>query len=336
MRGDIMARSDLLRRLFAAYSRADDRGFRAVAAEIIADERRKEHNLLASELEHALVRDLRPGAADPLTMRPIPKGRDDRPLLRLIKPERELRDLIFTSIVIDVIMEIVQENLSRSILASQNLHPRRRILLIGPPGTGKTAAAHAIAAELSLPVAITSVAALTSSYLGETARNMESIMRFAESTPCVLVFDEIDSLAGERSNPQDHGEMRRVVATILQLLDDVQGESLLIATSNHPALIDYALWRRFDEVIGLSMLNESEVSALIDLRTKSTPRSFSITKWSALLKDLSPAQIETVCMDVLRRRAMSANAQITDELFAVSFKSWQRRQASIAALSGEV
>src|SRR5579872_4428208 len=111
MRGDIMARSDLLRRLFAAYSRADDRGFRAVAAEIIADERRKEHNLLASELEHALVRDLRPGAADPLTMRPIPKGRDDRPLLRLIKPERELRDLIFTSIVIDVIMEIVQENL---------------------------------------------------------------------------------------------------------------------------------------------------------------------------------------------------------------------------------
>src|ERR1017187_6078256 len=98
-----MARSDLLRRLFAAYSRADDRGFRAVAIEIIADERRKQHSLLASELEHALTRDLRPGVADTLTLRPIPKTRDDRPLLRLTKPERELRNLVFPAVVIEVI-----------------------------------------------------------------------------------------------------------------------------------------------------------------------------------------------------------------------------------------
>jgi len=331
-----MARSDLLRRLFAAYSRADDRGFRAAAMEIIADERRKQHNLLAAELEHALVRDLRPGAADPLTLRPIPKTRDDRPLLRLTKPERELRDLVFPAAVTDAVTEIVAEHLGRSILASQGLRPRQRILLIGPSGTGKTAAAHAIAAELSLPVAITSIAALTSSYLGETARNIESVIRFAESTPCVLLFDEIDALAGERSNPQDHAEMRRVVATVLQLLDEVRGESIVIATSNHPSLIDYALWRRFDEVIGLSLLNEDSISALIDLRTKSVPRSFSIPKWSSRLKDLPPAQIEAICIDALRRRALSNKRQITDELFSASYNSWQRRLASIAALSGDV
>lgn len=330
-----MARSDLLRRLFAAYSRADDRGFRAAAMEIIADERRKQHNLLAAELEHALVRDLRPGAADPLTLRPIPKTRDDRPLLRLTKPERELRDLVFPAAVTDAVTEIVAEHLGRSILASQGLRPRQRILLIGPSGTGKTAAAHAIAAELSLPVAITSIAALTSSYLGETARNIESVIRFAESTPCVLLFDEIDALAGERSNPQDHAEMRRVVATVLQLLDEVRGESIVIATSNHPSLIDYALWRRFDEVIGLSLLNEDSISALIDLRTKSVPRSFSIPKWSSRLKDLPPAQIEAICIDALRRRALSNKPQITDELFSASYNSWQRRLASIAALSGD-
>lgn len=331
-----MARSDLLRRLFSAYSRADDRGFRAAAMDIIADERRKQHSLLAAELEHALVRDLRPGAADPLTLRPIPKARDDRPLLRLTKPERELRDLMFPAPVIDIIAEIVAENRGRGILASQSLKPRQRILLIGPPGTGKTAAAHAIAAELSLPVAVTSIAALTSSYLGETAKNIESVVRFAESTPCVLVFDEIDAIVGERSQPQDHAEMRRVVATVLQLLDEVHGESLLIATSNHPSLIDYALWRRFDEVIGLSMLNDDGVMALIDLRTKSVPRSLSISEWSIRLKDLPPAQIETICIDALRRRALSNEGEITDELFAAAVKSWQRRQASIASLSGDV
>lgn len=331
-----MARSDLLRRLFAAYSRADDREFRVVATEIIADERRKQHSLLAAELEHALTRDLRPGTVDPLTLRPIPKTRDDRPLLRLTKPERELRDLIFPVAVTEIIMEIVAENRGRGVLASHSLRPRQRVLLIGQPGTGKTAAAHAIAAELSLPVAVTSIAALTSSYLGETARNVESVVQFAESTPCVLVFDEIDAIVGERSNQQDHAEMRRVVATVLQLLDEVQGESLLVATSNHPSLIDYALWRRFDEVIGLSLLNEDGALALIDLRTKAVPRSFSMTRWSGRLKDLPPAQIEAICTDALRRRALNNEPQITDELFATSFNSWQRRQASITSLSGNI
>jgi SpoVK/Ycf46/Vps4 family AAA+-type ATPase len=328
-----MARSDLLRRLFAAYSRADDREFRAAAMDIITDERRKQHALLAAELEHALVRDLRPGASDPLTLRPIPKTRDDRPLLRLTKPEREMRDLVFSSLVSEVIAEIVAENRARSILASQSLRPRQRVALIGPPGTGKSAAAHAIAAELSLPVAIASIAALTSSYLGETARNIESVVRFAESTPCVLVFDEVDALVSERSHQQDHAEMRRVVATVLQLFDDVHGESLLIATSNHPSLIDYALWRRFDEIIALSTLDEEGVEALLELRTRSTPRTISIRDWVARLKDLPPAQIEAICIDALRKRALRGERWLTDELFADSVRSWERRRASLAGLS---
>ena len=331
-----MARSDLLRRLFAAYSRADDREFRAAAMDIIADERRKQHGLLAAELEHALVRDLRPGASDPLTLRPIPKTRDDRPLLRLTKPERELRDLVFTSLVSEVITEIVAENHARSILAGQSLRPRQRIALIGASGTGKSAAAHAIADELSLPVAIASIAALTSSYLGETARNIESVVRFAESMPCVLVFDEIDALASERSHQQDHAEMRRVVATVLQLFDDVHGESLLIATSNHPSLIDYALWRRFDEVIALSTLDEEGVRTLLDLRTRATPRTLSISDWAARLKDLAPAQIEAICIDALRRRVLRNEHWLTDDLFADSFRSWERRRASLAGLSDNV
>jgi SpoVK/Ycf46/Vps4 family AAA+-type ATPase len=331
-----MARSDLLRNLFAAYSRGDDRGFRSAAAEIIADERRKRHLLLAGELEHALTRDLRPGAADPLTLRPIPKSRDDRPLLRLCKPERELRDLVLPQTAAEIIGEIIAENRNRAALAGYGLTPRQRILFIGPPGTGKTASAHAIAAELSLPVATVSTAALTSSYLGETARNIESVVRFAESSPCVLVFDEIDALVGERSRPQDHAEMRRVVATVLQLFEEVHGESVLAATSNHPSLIDYALWRRFDEVIGLALLDAAGVGALVELRTRSVKRALTIAEWGARLKEFPPAEIEAICVAALRRMVLTGASELTDEIFAESLGIWQRRRASITALSREV
>jgi ATP-dependent 26S proteasome regulatory subunit len=331
-----MARSDLLMGLFAAYSRGDDRGFRVAAYEIIADERRKQHQLLATELEHALTRDLRPGAADPLTLRPVPKSRDERPLLRLGKAEWELRDLVLSSPTMEIVSEVIAENRSRSILAGHGLRPRQHLLFIGPPGTGKTATAHAIAAELSLPVAIVSTAAITSSYLGETARNVESVVRFAESSPCVLIFDEIDALVGERARPQDHAEMRRVVATILQLFEEVHGESVLIATSNHPSLIDSALWRRFDEVVGMSLLDEAKVAALLDLRTRSARRSLALAKWGARLKDFPPAEIEAICLAALRRLALSDAPRLTDEIFVAAFDAWQRRQASINALSGDV
>ncbi|HEX5493350.1 MAG TPA: ATP-binding protein, partial [Mycobacteriales bacterium] len=244
-----MTRSDLLRRLLASYGKGDDAGFRTVAEEIIAEDRRKNHQLLARELEYELHRDRHRSGTAPLTLRPIPKGRDDRPLLRLTKPERELDELVLAPDVRSVVDDVVRENLSRATLTSHGLHPRQRLLFVGPPGTGKSVTAHGIAAELSLPVALASLAALTSSFLGDTARNIEAVVRFAEQTPCVLVFDEFDVVGQERSQPGDHGEMRRVAATVLQLLDEARGESVIVATSNHPQLVDSAMWRRFDELV---------------------------------------------------------------------------------------
>lgn len=103
-----------------------------------------------------------------------------------------------------------------------------------------------MAAELSLPVATASLAALSSSYLGDTGRNVEAVIRFAEQTPSVLIFDEFDVLAQERAQAGDHNEIRRVAAVVLQLLEDLKGESLVVATSNHPRLVDTAMWRRFE------------------------------------------------------------------------------------------
>jgi len=320
-----VARSDLLKRLFAAYSRGDDAEFRSVASSIVADERRKHHELLANELQHALTRDRRPGAETPLTMQPLPKGRDERPLLTLTKPTRESDDLVLAEETSHLLTELIEENRSRSVLASHGLRPRQRLLFVGPSGTGKSASAHAIAAELSFPVATVSLAALTSSYLGETARNVEAVVRFAERTSCVLLFDEFDAIGAERGSGVDHGELRRVVATVLQLLEQTHGDSVLIATSNHPALLDGAVWRRFDEVAAFALLAPAGLQRLIELKLQAVPHRISAQRWADQLAARTPAEAEAACLHALRRWALSGDPKLTDEHMAIAVKRVEQR-----------
>ena len=321
-----MARSDLLKQLFAAYSRADDATFREVASSLISDERRLGHRILAGDLEHALRRDASSMTDGALTLRPLPKGRDDRPLLALTKPTHELTDLILASTTTTTIVEVVEENRSRSLLSSFRLLPRRRLLFVGDPGTGKTASAHAIAAELSLPVATVSLPALMSSYLGETAKNVEAVLHFAELTPCVLVFDEFDAIASDRGANNDHGELRRVIATVLQLVERAQGESVIVATSNHPQLLDTAIWRRFDEVVPFAPLDAKGIEALLGLRLQGVPHRVQLPKWAAKLIAFTPAEIELITLDAQRRWVLSGNRTLSEQHLRAAFD--RRTQAS--------
>lgn len=323
-----MARSDLLKQLFAAHSRADDAAFRAVAERIVADERRLGHRLLAADLEHALHREKSSMTDGAMTLRPLPKGRDERPLLALAKPVRELHDLVLKTETRSIIDELAEENRSRSLLAGHRLTPRRRLLFIGDPGTGKTASAHALASELSLPVATVALPAVMSSYLGETAKNVEAVLRFAELTPCVVVFDEFDAIAAERGGGNDHGEMRRVMATILQVIESVQGESLIVATSNHPQLLDSAIWRRFDEVIYFPRLDVKGVEALIHLKLQGVPTRVSPDRWAKELQDFSPAEIELILLDAQRKWVLSGSKSLGESHLRAALS--RRVQASVA------
>lgn len=325
-----MARSDLLRRLFAAYARADDVAFRRTAGELIDDERRKNHRLLATELERELSAHRQPGGDEPLTLRPIPTSRDERPLLRLTKPKRELAELILPSELRRAIEEIVTENRSRAALTSHALHPRQRLLFLGPPGTGKSATAHAIAAELSMPVATASLSALTSSFLGDTARNIESVVRFAEQTPCVLLLDEFDVLGQERDQGGDHGEMRRVAATVLQLLEDTYGESLIVATSNHPQLVDAAVWRRFDEIVAFDGLDQTQIAELIVVKLRGTRHEISPQAWAKRMMSFSPAEVELVCIDSMRRAVLAGRHVVIDGDMHVAAERMRQRRRLIA------
>lgn len=323
-----MARSDLIRRLFAAHARGDDPGFHSAARELIAEERRRDHRRLAADLEHALLAERKPGADMPLSLRPIPKSRDDRPLVRLIKPERDLDELVLDPETRDAIEGIIRENMSRSTLTSHGLRPRQRLLFIGPPGTGKSAAAHAVAAGLSLPVAVASLAALTSSFLGDTARNIEAVVRFSEQTPCVLLFDEFDVLGQERGQVGDHGEMRRVAATVLQLLEEARGESVIVATSNHPQLVDAAIWRRFDELLAFDQLADAQVAELIALKLRAMPAAISTAKWARTLSGFSPAEVELVCFDAMRQTVLANLTTIDETAMDAAVKRMRERRAA--------
>ena len=323
-----MARSDLLKQLFAAHSRADDTSFRETAARLIADERRLGHRLLAADLEHALRRDSVSSMTDSaLTMRALPRGRDDRPLLAIAKPSHELSDLVLSEDCRVTIAEIVEENRNRSLLSNYRLLPRRRLLFIGAPGTGKTASAHAVASELSLPVATVSLSALMSSFLGETAKNVEAVLNFGELTPCVLVFNEFDAISADRATPNDHGEMRRVMATVLQLIERVQGESVVIATSNHPHLMDTAMWRRFDEVVAFGSLSSQGIELLLTMRLQGVPHRLRLHGWAKRLSGFTPAEIELIALDAQRRWVLSGRKMLGDEHLSTAID----RRASASA-----
>lgn len=326
--GNDVARSDLVRALFASWVARDESAFMHAASAVVDDERRKGHVLLARELESVLSDPRRPGARDTLALRAVPKGRDERPLLALSKARWGFSDLVHSPSNQAAFDDLVGENERRGLLVTHALRPRQRLLLVGPSGTGKTATAHAIGAQLSLPVATANLAALTSSYLGETARNIEAVVRFAESTPCVLLLDEFDALASERSLPGDHGELRRVVATVLQVLDDVRGESIFVATSNHPQMLDSAVWRRFDEVIRLQNPDARAIRRLIKLRLNGFLGSLDTSEWADRLKGASAADIELVCLDALRHAVLDGTPAVTSEhLLAALARQRARRSA---------
>jgi SpoVK/Ycf46/Vps4 family AAA+-type ATPase len=332
MWGGEVARSALLRSLFTSWAAGSDSSFLVAARSIIDEERKKGHRLLAGELEDALSDPRRPGAREPLSLRPVPKGRDERPLLSLNKARWTFADLAYSSEVSASLRDLVEENERRTLLVTHALRPRQRILLVGPSGAGKTAAAHAVAAQLSLPVASANLAALTSSYLGETARNIESVVRFAETTPCVLVLDEFDALASERATPGDHGELRRVVATVLQALEDVRGESLVIATSNHPQMLDSAVWRRFDEVIRLTHPASTTIHTLLRLRLSDRAGSLDLEAWSGRLGGSSAAEVELISLDALRHSILDDSPHVTDAHLRAALDRLDARKQAVHAV----
>ena len=296
-----MARSDLMKRLLRNYAAGDDHAFRSTADAIIEDERRKRHDLLASELEAILDE---PGQGRrPLqisALRPLPKGRDDLDLLDIIQPSVSLSQVVLDVSTTEVINGLLEEFRQRASLHAHGVEPRTTLIFVGPPGCGKSLTAEALAGELGLGLARVRLAAVVSSFLGETAKNLEQIFAFLRTGSWVLLFDEFDMLARERGDRIDHGEVRRIVTALLQLVEDTHADSLVIATTNHPQLLDSALWRRFDEVVGFELPQFDERIILLKVKLGAVQREVDLPGAAERLAGYTHAEIERVCEDAVR------------------------------------
>lgn len=248
-----MANADQLKALVKSHAEGDDTRFYSVALQVAARAARSGQNHFAQELrdlidelrKDAQRRDGRQGAPVPVAQ---PRG-DLAGLLSVSYPSTRMADLVLDGQVREQLERVVVEQRQHDRLQAQGFRPLRRVLLIGPPGTGKTFSASALAGELRLPLFVIRLDGLITKFMGETAAKLRLVFDALSETRGVYLFDEVDALGGERSRDNDVGEIRRVLNSFLQFLEQDQSDSLLVAATNHPQLLDRAMFRRFDSVI---------------------------------------------------------------------------------------
>ena len=296
-----MARSDLLVSLVRSGTTGDQMGFRRAAEAIIAEENAKQHSILASQLSDALKAD------GTRRVGPSPRQAGSSALVFDIEPQRRLDDLIRPPGVEHAVLQIVEEHHRSDLLRSYGLEPRHRLMLVGPPGSGKTSLAEAIATELMVPLLVARYEALITSYLGETAGRLDALFDAVRARPCVLFFDEFDTIAKERGDQHETGEIKRVVSSLLLQIDRLPSYVVVVVATNHPELLDRAVWRRFQARLTLPPATRAGIVAFLDRWVERTGvgLSFSHRTLADKLHGCSFAEIEEFVTTVQRRVVLS-------------------------------
>lgn len=249
-----MAKADQIKALIRCHAEGDDMRFYAVAMQVAAQAARSGHGNFAQELrdlvDKAKVKSKENKASR--TPRPIPMAQPRGELAGLLSvsyPKARLADMALSNSLQDSLERIILEQRERERLLSHGFTPLRKLLFIGPPGTGKTMTASALSGELGLALFSIQLDGLITKFMGETAAKLRVVFDSILHTRGVYLFDEFDALGGQRGAGNDVGEIRRVLNSFLQFLEQDDSESLIIGATNHVRLLDRALFRRFDTVV---------------------------------------------------------------------------------------
>lgn len=297
-----MARADLLKKLFSSFKQEDKQMFYAIASELIEDERKKNHGILADDLKKILNGNYQVKKTSTL-FSGTPKDKDkDMPLVEVIYPEKYFSDVILTDDKIEQFEQIIKEFNNWDVLVSNGVFPTRRVLFYGPPGCGKTLGAQALAGEIGIPMLYVRFDALISSYLGETASNIGKIFEYAKKDSWVIFFDEFDAIGRSRNDSTEHGEIKRVVNAFLQQIDNYHGRSLIIAATNFEQSLDYAIWRRFDETIRFDMPSNEEKIKLFTMKMKRfNGPGHVLEQYINELQAFSHSDVEKICQIIIKQ-----------------------------------
>ena len=319
-----MARADLILNLVRAAARGDQAQLQKTVEALAADERAKNHSILADRLIAQIQQDTngRPKPPGPTPVRPL-----SGPLVAEVVPGRRIEDLILPAEVDQAVRELVEEQHRADLLRSHNLEPRNRVLLAGPPGNGKTSLAEAIADALNAPFLVVRYEAVIGSYLGETAQRIGQVFEYARSRQCVLFFDEFDAIGKERGDLHETGEIKRVVSSLLLQIDALPSYVVVVTASNHPELLDRAVWRRFQIRLELPMPKQVQIEEWFKRFEERTghPLGMSPRSLAQSLKGLSFAEVDDFGTDVLRRIALSEPDGDAKKIVLQCLDQWKKR-----------
>ena len=274
-----MANADQLKALIESHADGDDDRFYAIAMQVAARAARSGHARLAQDVralvDAAKVRQpTRPNEPIPIAQ---PRG-DLAGLLTAAYTKTRLADLALPAETRDRLDRVLREQRARDRLQAHGFHPQRKLLLVGPPGTGKTMTASALAGELGLALFSIQLDGLITKYMGETAAKLRLVFDQIRETRAVYLFDEFDAIGTERARPNEVGEMRRVVNSFLQFIENDESDALLVAATNFSKLLDRALFRRFDATIEYA-LPTAELAIEV-MRNRLTAMDTTAVEWT--------------------------------------------------------
>lgn len=312
---------ELLTRLFKSIEGPKDNSLVRIAYSIIEDEKKKGHNLLARKLEKILDKNINSSIPSQRILKVVKDGgyyipkdrRYNLPLATHIPREKLRHEMVLSPEMEQKVSQIEQEYAARDRLALFGLHPRRKILLFGPSGCGKSMTAERVAWNLGLPFFKVRFDTIISSYLGESASNLNLLFKSLNEVPCVLLLDEFDIVAKKRGqNRNDIGEIDRIVNILLGLLEEFESDGLLFATTNLEGQLDNALFRRFDDMIEVGMPDENEINALLSMTLESMVLSedVDIIKLSKLLNGKSSAQVVRMAQNAAKKSVIEGGKKV--------------------------
>lgn len=309
-----MATAEQLKSLLQSHYKNDNERFTSIALQVAAHEARQGHMTIAKEIKDLVDRAKTDG------FKVIKINPDLSDLVLVYYPENKFNELVLSEDVSLKLNRIIREYEEREKILEFGLENRRKVLLSGLPGTGKTATASVVAGELRLPLYVVMMDKLMTKYMGETATKLRQIFDMMVSNRGVYLFDEFDAIGAERGRDNEVGEMRRVLNSFLQFIEQDSSESIIFGATNNIRILDSALFRRFDDIITYTLPNKSEIEALIKLKLQSYLGDFSLKTVVDAANGLSHAEITNACNDALKEIILSDKKLVTQKLLTQMMK----------------
>jgi len=301
-----MATAQQIKSLLKSHFENNSEQFMTIALQVAAHEARQGHKVLADEIKGLIDKN-----KSNIGRKVIMFSPDLSDLILSNNTQTHLSELIVEESLLDKINRIIREYIQKEKIKKYGLTNRRKILLTGNPGTGKTMTASVIANELKLPLYIVLMDKLVTKFMGETSAKLRQIFEKLNEARGVYLFDEFDAIGSERSKDNDVGEMRRVLNAFLQFIDHDKSESFIVAATNNINILDQALFRRFDDIFNYNLPDKNQIKRLISNRLGQFLPKESIAKTIEKAESLSHAEICQACDDSIKEAILSDNKYVS-------------------------